>query len=404
MHQSRLFISIFILPILILSACQGGASPTPEAAPTQVPAPTLPPSPTSTVPPTATPTETPAEIALEPGQCVELIENGGFETGTLEPWILNSNLGKAGIANFRPGSGQYSTVLGDGLNADERLEIELTIPANAASAMLSFWADYMSQETGSQANDVLNISVQTTDGQITGLFRLDNTSPKVDPHRVFDLTEYAGQTFHLFFHAQTDAQNRSDFSIDDVSLEACGPTQVAESAATQTPASAPTLGRGECVELIQNGDFETGSAAPWKETSSVKPSLLAEFPGARGRFSGFLGGGSGFEESLSQEVEIPSSAATVSLSYWWAHGGHENDGKAHDFLKVLVQDLGGSELTTLEEISNITPSDRQFSQSTQDLTDYIGQSVQIVFHVLLDAQNDSDFFVDDVSIQACGPK
>src|SRR6266545_6407916 len=71
------------------------------------------------------------------------------------------------------------------------------------------------------------------------------------------------------------------------------PTSEATKAPTATLAPVTTLGKGECVELIQNGDFETGSIEPWKETSSSKPSLLIQAPPGRGKFAGFLGGGSG---------------------------------------------------------------------------------------------------------------
>lgn len=273
MHRSRKLVSLFLLSVLVLAACQSGATPTPEVVasllPTDSPPPTdiPPPTATPTLTPTATPTATPTQFVIEPGQCVQLIENGDFETGAIEPWIFASNLGNPGIANFRPGSGQYSVVLGDGLNADDYLELDVSLPANAVSATFTFLWNGATQETDNQPHDVLNLSLETPDGQIlTALQKFDNATIRQSPEFAkvtHDLTSYAGQTIRISFHVQTDGQNRSDFSIDNVSLEACGGAlETATATPTPPPAASPTeatLGKGECVELIQNGDFETGS-------------------------------------------------------------------------------------------------------------------------------------------------
>ncbi len=412
MHRSRALVSLFLLTMLILTACQSGSTPETITSPAPTNPPPTEPPPTSTLPPTAIPTETPAGIMLEPGQCIQLLENGDFETGSITPWVETSNQNNSLIANFRAHNGKYHGLLGSNDGADEFFAQEFTIPANAATVTLSYWWSVATQETDKTTpHDKLTVSVDDQTGKaLQTLAEYSNTTPVEGMsfyEATHDLTAYAGQTIQITFHGVLDTQTRSDFSIDDVAVEACGPApEVA--VATQPPTTAaPTaaaLGKGECIELIQNGDFETGSAVPWTETTKLKQTLVIEFPGAHGKFSAFLGGGSGLEESLAQEVEIPSSAAAVTLTYWWAHGGRERDGKAHDFLHVVLQDVTGKELATLEEISNITPPDREYAQSTQDLTAYVGQNIRLVFHVVTDAQNDSDFFVDDVSMQACGPK
>lgn len=417
MHRSRTLVSLFLLTMLILTACQSGATPTPEAPTSQPPTdppPTEPP-PTSTLPPTAAPTETPAGITLESGQCLQLLENGDFETGSLEPWTATSSVNSMLIGNFhgRNGTG-YHTVLGTNNGADESISQEFTVPVNAATVTLKYWWSMGFRGSDkTKVQDRLTVSLDDPTGQaLETPAEYNNTTP-VENNMIFyeashDLSKHAGQTVRLTFHSVLDDKDRTDFFLDDVAVEACGPA--AESASpTQTPAGAasPTaaaLGKGECVELIQNGDFEAGLATPWIESGSNWP-LVMEFPGrSHDKFSAFMGSTSNVNQSLSQLITIPTSAASATLTYWWNRASHEKDGTPHDFLTVSLRGPDDKDLATLEEINNTTGQNFEFYQSTKDLSPYIGKTVSLVFHVTTDAQNDSDFSVDDVSLQACGPK
>ncbi len=164
------------------------------------------------------------------------------------------------------------------------------------------------------------------------------------------------------------------------------------------------LGPGQCTELVQNGDFETGKAAPWVESSNLNKPLVIEFPGqSGGKYRAFLGSASNADEFIYQDISLPAEAASVSLTYWWNHASQERDQQPHDFLTITLQDTSGKVLTTLDEFNNTTGKMFEFTQATHALTAYVGQAVRLHFHVTTDAQNDSDFLVDDVSVQACGP-
>jgi hypothetical protein len=164
------------------------------------------------------------------------------------------------------------------------------------------------------------------------------------------------------------------------------------------------LGPGQCIELVQNGDFEAGKAAPWVESSNLNKPLVMEFPGrGGGKYGALLGSAPNADESLYQTVAIPAEAASVMLAYSWNPASHERDQQPHDWLYVTLQDESGNVLEKLDNINNTTGKNFESAQVTHDLTAHAGQTVRLHFHVTTDAQNDSDFLLDGVSVQACGP-
>ena len=139
-------------------------------------------------------------------------------------------------------------------------------------------------------------------------------------------------------------------------------------------------------------------------SSNLNKPLVGQLRPHSGANSANLGDGfqRGADESLYQDVSIPSGAASATLTYWWDHATRERDGQPHDLLTVSLQSPDGEVLATLDEFNNTTGQNFEFEQVTHDLTSYVGQMVRLHFHVTTDAQNDSDFSIDDVSIQACG--
>ncbi|MBM4460403.1 MAG: hypothetical protein FJ011_22015 [Chloroflexi bacterium] len=96
----------------------------------------------------------------------------------------------------------------------------------------------------------MTVSLLTADGAaIVDLLTVDNTATVgVWDHITLDLGAYAGQTVAIQFAARTDANNISDFYLDDVSVLACpsgtaptaSPTATPSPTATRSPTASPT--------------------------------------------------------------------------------------------------------------------------------------------------------------------
>jgi len=100
----------------------------------------------------------------------------------------------------------------------------VAVPADATSAVLSFWYWPWSQDA--IAYDWQMVQVRDADFNVLETLMLVNeTSSGGDPwrHRAFDLTHYAGQTIYIYFAVRNDGVGglRTFMYLDDVSLEVC---------------------------------------------------------------------------------------------------------------------------------------------------------------------------------------
>jgi hypothetical protein len=190
-------------------AC-GGGTPAPTATNTPVVAPTN----TPVVQPTATP--------VGGGTCTEVLANGGYESGTA-PWVQTSSGGYAIIANTRPRTGTMSAFLAGYNRASDAIYQQVTIPANATSATLSYYWNMATQETGTVKYDYMYARVQNSSG--ANLATLETRSnadvQNVWTKSTFNLLAYKGQTVRVYFQGTTDSLYTTSFFVDDVSLNTC---------------------------------------------------------------------------------------------------------------------------------------------------------------------------------------
>lgn len=170
-----------------------------------------------TTPGGTTPTNTPAP---EEGVVNQLFGNPGFEEG-ITSWSGTVE----DIGNFENASahrGNYFAWMGGiGTAHSESLYQNVTIPASAKTALLSFWIHIMTEETTtSKIHDKMSMQIRDQQGiLLTTLKKYSNLDG--NDHYVqesFDLSKYIGQDIQLFIKVVEDNGKATSFMLDDFAL------------------------------------------------------------------------------------------------------------------------------------------------------------------------------------------
>ncbi len=169
-----------------------------------------------------------------------------------------------------------------------------------------------------------------------------------------------------------------------------------KSASKSSPVTVTSGGGGGPKELIGNGGFETGSAAPWTLSSGVlctNASCSGETAHAGTGFIWLDGYGSTHTDTASQSVTIPTGYSSYTLSFYLHIDTKETGNTAYDKLTVKV----GS--TTLATYSNLNAASG-YSLKSFNMAAYAGQTVTITFTGTEDSSLATSFVLDDVSLKA----
>lgn len=178
----------------------------------------------------------------------QLLKDPGFEKGG-EGWEAdprgNINYPAAGA---HTGQG-YVWLNGYGIVHVDNLYQDVTIPASAARASLTFYLELTTDEPATAAKDTLVVQVRSTSGEVLETLatwsNLDATLGWVQ--RSFDLSAYAGQTVRIYLEGNEDATLGTSFKLDDFTL------RVTDSADTEVPAvTAQAVVVGNKVGLFAN--------------------------------------------------------------------------------------------------------------------------------------------------------
>ena len=153
-------------------------------------------------------------------------------------------------------------------------------------------------------------------------------------------------------------------------------------------------------QLIVNGGFETGSAAPWALTAGV----LCSNSGCPGEtahsgswFAWLDGYGFTHTDTATQTVSIPAGKTTATLAFYLHIDTQEVGSIAYDTLRVQVLNSSGTVLATLATYSNVNAASG-YSLHSLNMNAYIGQTVQIRFYGHEDSSLATSFVIDDVTL------
>lgn len=150
------------------------------------------------------------------------------------------------------------------------------------------------------------------------------------------------------------------------------------------------------TELLANKGFESGNVN-WTATAGVITNSTGQTP-RTGSFYAWLDGyGTTHTDSLFQDVAVPASATSVTLSFWIKITTAETTTTtAFDTLRVQIRDTNNTVLSTLATYSNLNKSST-YVQKTFDLTSFKGQTIRIYFLGTEDSSLQTSFVIDDTS-------
>jgi len=153
-------------------------------------------------------------------------------------------------------------------------------------------------------------------------------------------------------------------------------------------------------QLLGNPGFENGSAspAPWTPTSGVIDSSASQ-PAHSGTWKAWLNGyGTTHTDSLFQQVTIPSTATTATLTFWLHIDSAETTTvTAFDTLKVQIRNSANTVLSTLATFSNLNKA-AGYSQKSFNLNAFAGQTIRVYFLGVEDSSLQTSFVIDDTAL------
>jgi kumamolisin len=162
-----------------------------------------------------------------------------------------------------------------------------------------------------------------------------------------------------------------------------------------TTASATSIGA-----TLGNVGFENGSSkpAPWSASPGVIDNSASEPPHS-GEWKAWLCGyGRTHSDTLAQWVALPSTATSITLTFWLHIDTAETTKtKANDPLTVTLCDVLGRTITTLATYSNLNAC-TGYVQRSFDLTAYKGMTVMLDLTGMENNSLQTSFVVDDFAL------
>jgi hypothetical protein len=159
-----------------------------------------------------------------------------------------------------------------------------------------------------------------------------------------------------------------------------------------------TVSSSTGTQLLGNPGFETGTASPWVATTGVISNSASE-PAHSGSWDAWLNGyGTTHTDSIYQQVTIPSTSTTATLTFWLHIDTAETTTTTQfDTFKVQIRNSANTVLATLQTFSNLDKN-TGFALKTYNLAPYIGQTIRVYFLGAEDSSLQTSFVVDDTAL------
>ncbi|MCS6827762.1 MAG: hypothetical protein NZ553_14200 [Caldilinea sp.] len=365
----------------------------------------------------ATPAHPGESPALQPN-CIQLVNNGAFESPNLAGWSTQGYAWPDSQVKF---SGNFSARIGlsttlPNQNVSSTLRQTINLPAGHTITLSFQWFPQFDLNIGDA--DIQFVNIQTADGALVPVVLSTKQNLTSWQFVDFSLNSFAGQQITLIFSVNNDGVgSRTWMNVDDVSVVACPITPTATSTPTVTLTPTPTftatpLPSGCVTDGILNGGFEEDSFWIFGN-APVRPAFVGS-PVRTGLRAVRLGIDpaavpvSPSQESFSsirQPFQISPLASTASLSWWHLdrteEGPLENAprGVLIDRQEVILLNLDNSTEAILysKRLNNAS-----WQQTSVDLTAFRGKALVLYFNVLNDGNNLRTWqYIDDVVLTIC---
>jgi serine protease len=158
----------------------------------------------------------------------QLLQNPGFETGKLAPWLATAGVLKKKSSSFPVHAGSWLARLGGRTapHTDTLAQTVTVAPADGTygAATFSFWLEIKTNDPASKASDTLTVQVLDASGTVVKQTLHVYSNQDSVGHYVqhsFSLNSFLGQTIVLkFTGAQTLTGHSTSFFVDDTALNA----------------------------------------------------------------------------------------------------------------------------------------------------------------------------------------
>ena len=150
------------------------------------------------------------------------------------------------------------------------------------------------------------------------------------------------------------------------------------------------------TELLLNKGFESGGVN-WVATAGVINNSTQQTPRTGSWYAWLNGYGVTHTDTLYQQIAVPSSATTVTLSFWIKITTAETTTVTpFDTLRVQIRNSSNTVLSTLATYSNLNKT-TGYVLKTFDVTSFKGQAIRVYFLGTEDSSLQTSFVIDDTS-------
>jgi subtilase family serine protease len=259
----------------------------------------------------------------------------------------------------------------------------------------SLLADLAGGSTGTAPGAPTGLTARSGNAQVALSW---NASAGATSYRLYRSTTSGGETLYrsgltATTFTDTGLTNGTTFFYKVSALNSVG-----ESAKSSEASATPSTG-GTITQLLSNPGFENGLTNPiWVATAGVIDNSAAE-PAHSGAFKGWLDGyGVSHTDTLYQQVTIPSTITTATLSFFLHIDTAETTTTvAFDTLKVQIRNSSGAVLATLATFSNLNKN-TGYAQKSFNLSAFKGQTIQVFLVGTEDVSLQTSFVVDDFAL------